>query len=115
MITIQWRMPGDQTQLKIECADTTAVWNTLCKLEELFNHTECGVCHKTDIKMNCRFSGGNPYYEWRCQDEACQATLQAHQYNKATSGKDGLYFKWDDKWAIYKKPDAEGGGSQPPI
>ena len=115
MITIHWRMPGDRAQLDVTCETTTAVWDVLCKLRELFEHTKCGKCGSENIQMITRVAGEkkNRFYEWKCQQPDCCAALQMHQYDP-DKGQVGLYLKWDDEWSIYKRPDA-GEAAQPPI
>ena len=113
-IIVRTRPATLSAELEITCDDMTAAWTVLCKIEELFSHKECGLC-QGPIKMAVRKGGDNLYYEWQCVAEGCGARLQAHEYNPKTSGKTGLYFKWDDEWTIYKMAADAGGGQGPPI
>lgn len=113
MITIHWRMPGDQAQLDVECEHTGIVWDTLVKLNQIFNHTVCGKCGSANIQMITRVSGEkkNRYHEWKCLEENCGAALPIHQHDPE-KGLKGLYAKWDDQWTIWKPEESASG---PPI
>ena len=113
MITVRVRPPTLAAELEIPCDNTTEVWTVLCKIQELFDHKECGLC-QGPIRMAVRKGGDNLYYEWQCQATDCGARFQAHENNPKTSGKAGLYYQRDDEWKIWKKGDEGGAGDKPP-
>lgn len=108
-ITVRLAPPSVAGQFEIACEDTTEVWEILAKFQELFGVSVCGCCGKDNIAPRVRVSKDqNRYYGWECQQPDCGAELTFHEYNPKTSGKKGLYRKWDDEWKIFQRGGGDG-------
>lgn len=88
----------------------TSVFEELAKLQEVFDHKECGHCHGTDLKFMVREVEGNKFYELRCCNISCNARLKfgAHKQGNTLFPKRRWDSLSDKEKAQYKDPQESG-------
>jgi len=73
---------NDRLQFELEGSGQKEVFKELAMIQEIFSEEKCGVCGCTNIKFVVRNVDANDYYELRCTDSKCGATLSFGQHKK---------------------------------
>ena len=73
---------NDKLSFELEADGQKEVFKELATIQEIFSESECGSCHKDNIKFVVRNVENNDYYELRCMEFGCGSTLGFGQHKK---------------------------------
>jgi hypothetical protein len=73
---------NDRLSFELEADGQKEVFKELAIIQEIFAEEQCGVCGNHNIKFVVRNVESNDYYELRCTDSKCGATLSFGQHKK---------------------------------
>jgi hypothetical protein len=73
---------NDSLGFELEADGQKEIFKELATIQEIFSESKCGLCNKESIKFVVRSVDGNDYYELRCTESGCGATLGFGQHKK---------------------------------
>jgi hypothetical protein len=73
---------NDKLSFELEADGQKEIFKELAIIQEIFAEDHCGVCSGNNIKFVVRNVEGNDYYELRCTESKCGATLAFGQHKK---------------------------------
>ncbi len=89
---------GGQIEFEIDGSTEKEVFKQIAKLQEVFKGEACGVCKKSNVRLQVRTVEENDFYELKCDEPGCGATLSYGQHKKGGSlfpkRKDSEEKKW---------------------
>lgn len=85
----------------------TDLFEEIAQLQEVFGQEKCGKCGGTDLRYVVREVDDNKYFELRCKNIKCRASLAFGQHKKGGSLfpkiKDGEAYIPNNGWQIWDK------------
>jgi|688.fasta_scaffold1589577_1 hypothetical protein len=73
---------SNKLQFEIEGEGQKEIFKGLASVQEIFGEEKCGVCGNTNYRFVVRNVDDNDYYELRCNNNDCGATLAFGQHKK---------------------------------
>ena len=73
---------NDKLEFELEGSGQKEVFKELALIQEIFSEDKCGLCGCSSIKFVVRNVDANDYYELRCTEPKCGATLSFGQHKK---------------------------------
>ena len=73
---------NDKLEFELEGSGQKEVFKELALIQEIFSEDKCGLCGCSSIKFVVRNVDANDYYELRCTEPKCGATLAFGQHKK---------------------------------
>jgi len=73
---------NDRLSFELEADGQKEIFKELATIQEIFAEECCGLCGNHNIKFVVRNVDSNDYYELKCLDSKCSATLAFGQHKK---------------------------------
>ena len=73
---------NDRLEFEVEGEGQKEIFKGLASVQEIFGEDKCGVCNNSNFRFVVRNVEDNDYYELRCNNFDCGATLSFGQHKK---------------------------------
>lgn len=95
---LQYTTNNGQFVVKFEAKTQKELWKDLASFQEVFEADhKCGICGCSNLKFVAREADGNDFFEIKCTDPSCSASLSMGQ-RKAGGSLFARRKDNDNKW-----------------
>lgn len=82
---VRYKALGGKLEFEVEGSTEKELFKSIAKLEEVFHGEPCGCCGKNNVRLQVRTVEDNDFFELKCEEKGCGASLSFGQHKKGGS------------------------------